>query len=173
MPITREEATTIIRAAARAQQAAEESKAASADLSDVATQQKHVAAQAEKDYKGQLARMEHEAGIELRALSERVERAIAAAKAPASRPSIETRRLARKFLHHGLDDYNELVLICDSDPTFGELNGLNGTLHQTAHRWAKSQIEADALYAALDVIETKAWRVLIARAMVLAGEAES
>lgn len=116
---------------------------------------------------------EHQVGQEVRALRDKVDKAIAA-KAPAARPAPQTRALARRFLHRGLaedfTEYHLLEQLAAGDPTWGVLHGLNGTAGQLMSRGG---VIHETLIAAIDELEVRTWAALIARAQFVAGEVES
>jgi hypothetical protein len=127
----------------------------------------------QKELDRQMRGLELNTGNEIRQLKAKVDQAIGA-KASTSRPSPETRALARRFLHRGIgedvSEYHLLELLAKGDPRWGELYSLLGTAQQTATRMGINRIADEALNAAVDAIECKAWAAVVTRAAYLAGE---
>lgn len=108
-----------------------------------------------------------DAAGQVRGLGERLARVIAS-KASVH-PSPDLRGLGRKFLRSGLE-YFELERLGNADPRFAELFGLTTTAQQAAIRFFADGIRDESVFTALDSFECRAWRAVIERARVLAGE---
>jgi hypothetical protein len=116
--------------------------------------------------------LELNASAEIRALRDRIEKALAAKRPATSRPSIGARGLSRKFAHQGCDIL-EVDRLAHLDDAFGEFFGLNGLAQQMNTRMQSLAISDDNLFAAVDALEIKTWRAVVQRAAILAGEVEA
>jgi hypothetical protein len=115
----------------------------------------------------ELHEVERHAAAELNGLRALAD-VIFAAKITPSRPSPEIRGLARKFLHEGLDIFEVERLALDR--VFGDRLGISRRAGQLMLRFVDLGVADDALHAALDSIEIRAWALAVERARALAGE---
>jgi hypothetical protein len=168
---TRTETQAAIAEVRRKNQEADELEHATRAARERAADAAEIAKRSSGDFERQLKGCESNASVEIRALNDRLARTIAA-KASPMRPVPESRGLARKFLHQGTT-YQEVERLGNYDSRFAELFGILSDAQQMSGRLFAADVRSDDIFGQVDAVECAAWRAVVARAMVLAGESES
>ncbi len=116
----------------------------------------------------ELRETERGAAAELRGINDLADKVFGSTATLTGRPSPEIRSLARKFLHAGIDNF-EIERLA-TDLIFGNFFGMSRRAGQLLIRFVDIGVGDDALFAAADAIEARAWALAVDRAKFLAGE---
>jgi hypothetical protein len=168
--ITRDEAKAAETSAAVAEAEAQAATEAAAASRLAAQQAAREADEQRGRYEREMRGIELKASKEIGVLKGKVDQLVNLKVPSGPRPSPDTRSLARRFLHMGLSDYAQVERLSSGDHRFAELHGLTLAVQQLASRTFEAGITDETLCGAIDQVECTAWRALVARASVLAGE---